>query len=132
MATHYYVSQGEYRDACTQACLAMICGISLEEVIKEVGPARLGSTNASRFLKPRGMQVGAAYVVEGFGCQSLPFLVSHNNTLWCSVYDALDRDFAHSVLIGEGDLLDPVHGVNPSWPWSRMITIARVIERVRP
>ena len=70
-------------------------------------------------------------MVAAFGYPThanLAQMMREHRTLWCSVYDFADPGFAHAVLIHDGQLYDPHAGMNPTWPWSRVIGNVAIAE----
>lgn len=119
------VLQGQYTNACQQACCAMLANVSIEEIIALVGPERMGKTEHDKVFEKYGVsRADTCTNVEGIGLNSLVGLRKRNSTLMLSVYDTMDANYAHAVLLHEGNLYDPYLGINPHWPWSRVIALA--------
>lgn len=124
------VLQGNYHNACQQACLAMIIGVPIEDIIALVGAHRMGKTEHDLVFEKYGVsRADRCTKIEGIGLDSLVGLRKRNSTLMLSVYDCMDANYAHAVLLHEGNLYDPYLGLNPQWPWSRVIALAFEIRR---
>jgi hypothetical protein len=78
------------------------------------------------------IDVWRSFPIAAFSCgtpmKSLGVLAKEHQTLLCSVNDYRDVCFGHAVVIHAGDLYDPHAGINPAWPWSRVITHASPVD----
>lgn len=116
------IRQDGFPDCCQQACIAMVSGKTLEEVIKMVGHSRrmgIGERNGildSLGIKREIGKHGGEFLASGWN--NIPQL---KGTHLCSVYSFIDKDYAHAVVLHDGVLYDPWHGINPDWPWHRRI-----------
>lgn len=119
------VLQGSYGEACQQSCVAMLAGVTLEDVISLVGPGRMGMAEHERCReKYRAGRHDSGILVQPMGKDCLGALMKCNETLWLSVADCLDPQFGHAVLLHKGQLFDPAQGMNPAWPWNRYVARA--------
>lgn len=113
----------------------MLADRSIDEVISVVGHANsLGAEEREKVIKAFGikMDVWSSRMVAAFArdpYRNLAQMMRENRTLWCSVYDFLDPNFAHAVLIHDRQLYDPHAGMNPVWPWSRVIGNVATVDR---
>lgn len=119
------VLQTTYNEACQQACCAMLAGVSLEEIISLVGPGRMGNVEHEQVVARYGKgRANHGRFIEHFTRENnalLGVLARDGDTHWLSVADCLDVQYAHAVLLHQGQLYDPWCGINPMWPWSRYI-----------
>jgi hypothetical protein len=123
------VSQGGFSEACQQAVIAMIAGVTITDVIAVVGSKRLNREQQNVALDYFDCKVADAYIrVENLGERCLGVLRKEHKALWLTVLDALDPAFSHSVLMVDSQLFDPHYGVNPHWPWSHYVCYVRVVE----
>jgi len=124
------VLQGQYQTACQQACLAMLADISIEDIIALVGPKRMDQAEHDKVFEKYGVsRADRCTNVMGIGLDSLVGLRKRDPTLMLSLYDCMDANYGHAVLLHEGNLYDPYLGMNPSWSWSRHIALAFQIRR---
>jgi hypothetical protein len=123
-----HVSQLPYSNCCQQACIAMLAGVTLAEVIALVGDARMGSMESKKCEEKFGIKFGRGFFTEAYGYHTVGGLSKNNRALWCGVWDSLDPGFAHNVLIVDRALYDPYVGINPAWPWSRYISQVTIVE----
>lgn len=126
------VLQHPHAEACQHACVAMVAGVTLKDVIRVVGhERRLGIDERIRALAHFGIEHTAeSFMVGVFAATNdncLGYLIRNHRTLWCSVYSIVDGNYGHAVLIHDQQLYDPWHGLNPQWPWHRMIGSAAPI-----
>jgi len=119
------VLQKEYWFACQQACIAMLAGVELKEVIDLVGPEILTLERRDKCHAYFGLVKPATgkfvHVLGGNYGYNLSELMKEHDTWLCYVYDWVDDTYAHNVIIHEGSLYDPRDGIDPEWPWSRFI-----------
>lgn len=110
-------------ETCQQACIAMLAGVEVEEVIKVIGDRALGMKERRTAFdhfnivypdKESGFVVGQTE-------NPLPKLMRDHRMLWCNVADAKDPNWGHAVLIYDRHIYDPWRGIDPEWPWSRHI-----------
>jgi hypothetical protein len=123
--------------ACQHACYAMLTGQTLERIIADVGnDNRMDVTDRERIVKRYGLKLdvwSGSFIVGYFPIdptKSLATLMKQHRTLLCSVNDYRDASFGHAIVIHNGDLYDPHAGMNPTWPWSRVISHVQPVEGI--
>ena len=124
------VLQGQYRDACQQACIAMLTDLPIETVIAVLGKSRLASWDRADFLKSHGIDCpNMSYWIESVGANCIGGLMQIHSTLWLTLGSCVDMTYGHAVILHEGQLYDPFHGMNPSWRWDRSVVMATPVKR---
>lgn len=125
------VTQHPHSKACMLACVAMIEGVSLQEVIQLAGSDQPPSEDSRRKITEHfGKEEfynHRSWRVENYTNRSVGALIKQHTTLLCAVSSSIDPNFAHAVVIHNNDLYDPHAGMNPTWPWDRVITRVSVI-----
>lgn len=127
------VKQDGYPHACQQACIAILAGCDLRRVldIPGVGDGRIGEAERLRACAQLGIELSeTSTIVDGFDWgeeRTLACLMRKSGTLLASVYDAINPNYAHAVVIHGSQLYDPTSGINPSWPWSRFFGKVRPV-----
>lgn len=83
-------------------------------------------------LRQKGLTVPEwGYIVETLpAVNSLAGLMQRHKSLLCQAYSCLDPYYAHAVVIHEKQMYDPWAGLNPSWPWDRIISAAYPVDGV--
>jgi hypothetical protein len=126
------VLQHPHGSACQQACIAMLADRTIEQVIADAGTdGKIDITIRSRLYRLYGLTIpDESFAIAPFETnpRSLTWLMQNHTTLLCSLYDWKDIHYAHAIIIHNGDLYDPWHGMNPTWPWHRVIGQATPIE----
>lgn len=118
------VLQHPYPIACLLACIAMLEGVTLEEVIRIAGSSEPPYGEPAKRLKAH---FGTDYVclsgpiIQGWGERTLGGFIREGKTMIGSVSSCIDPNYSHAVVIHEGRLYDPWHGIDPSWRWDRYI-----------
>lgn len=119
------VLQTTYPEGCQQACCAMLSGVSIEEIISLVGVGRMGNVEHEAVVTKYGKgRANHGKFIEHFTRDRnamLGVLVREGGPHWLSLADCRDVQYAHAVLLHQGNLYDPWCGLNPMWPWSRYI-----------
>lgn len=113
------IRQDGYSTGCQQSCLAMLAGVTLEEIIYMVGPQAMGHHEFMKVCDHFKIAVGSRWIMEYMGGTSLGGLVNRKRTCVLSQAEAGNINYAHAVLLHKGQLADPFHGMNPSYPWRR-------------
>lgn len=117
--------------------MAMLAGKSLDEVIAVVGYTdALKLEGEEKVVAAFGLKFDPriSFAVSAFGLDStkaLGHLIREHKTLLCSVLDYNDVHYAHAVVIHNGQLFDPSCGMNPTWPWSRVISQASPVDGIQ-
>lgn len=117
-------------ETCQQACIAMLAGIALDDVVQLVGDRALATSDRRRafdHFRIKYPEDEAGWPVDSIE-KTLPFFMRAHRTLWCQVLDARDPAWGHAVLLHARHLYDPWRGIDPSWPWSRWIWKVMPIE----
>lgn len=110
-------------ETCQQACIAMLGGVTLDDVVAFVGHKALGmeqrraAFNRFRIQYPEAEEGFVVGQVEN----PLARLIRDHRLMWCNVSCAKNGSWGHAVLIYDGHLYDPWRGIDPEWPWSRHI-----------
>lgn len=120
-----YVTQRPHEDACQQACIAMLTGKCLKDVIELCGSGRINKD--TRDAACPNVKFEHPISIDALGVCSLGHLLRHNHILWCTVGSHIDLNMNHSVLISDSILYDPWCGVNPEWPWHWYIQCAEPV-----
>jgi len=119
------VLQGEHPNACQQACIAMLAGVELADVIAVIGSEALGGQGREQALAHFGLKLSrVGFTVEGWGENCLGALRKKYPTLWLRMSDCLDPGYGHAALLHENQVYDPFWGLNPRWPWHRYVSHA--------
>lgn len=123
------VMQHPYSNACQQACIAMLAGVELQEVIRIVGEGRLGVGDKLDTCKHFGIVLSEYKIVlQTFATREYGMTLTEIRKqyagcpLWISQYDCMDTSYGHAVLLHHDTLYDPFYGVNPQHLWSRRLT----------
>lgn len=123
-----------YPSACQQACIAMLAGTSLEEVVKLIGGDRLSYGEKYKACEHFGIKLEEhKLIVSAFPYDKNKTLTQIQREyegcpLWLSVYDRVDTSYGHATIFFRGSLYDPHHGINPhDWLWSRVISDAHPV-----
>jgi hypothetical protein len=116
------VLQGQHGNACQQSVLAMLAGVPLGEVISLIGDHRLAKADFEKVCVQFGIEVDpVGYRPAWMDTYRVGKMAKDHGTLVVSQFDWLDTAFSHCVLIHNGVLYDPALGINPQWPWTRVI-----------
>jgi hypothetical protein len=116
------VLQGSYGNACQQACLAMLAGVPLSEVISFIGDHRLSREDHDKVCAYYGIEIDpVGYRPAWMDTYRVGKMAKDHSTLLVSQFDWLDTAFSHCVLLHNGMMYDPAMGINPHWPWTRVI-----------
>lgn len=107
----------------------MLAGRTLEEVLQVAGTDQtLDGETRRRTAAAFGVVLpDTSYPIATFGGVGLGELMRKHPTLWVSVFSPIDPHFAHACIIHERELYDPFAGMNPTWPWHRVIAKAMVV-----
>lgn len=120
-----YVSQKPFLICCQQACIAMLSGKSLSEIISLSGYKKLRSDERSRVLEKYNIEISSmGYIVEGVGDNCIGALIKKHNILWCNLSSWKDPNYAHAVIIADETVFDPLDGINPKWDCDKYISFA--------
>lgn len=126
-----YVAQLPYVNACQQACIAMLAGVAITEVIAVVGDIRLGVSEREKACNHFGIvRKESKIIIQTFAIRECGKTLTEIKQeysgcpLWLSLYDCMDSTYGHAVLFYNDILYDPWHGVNPQWLWSRRLSDA--------
>jgi len=112
----------------------MLAGRTLDDVIAICGhDGQLSGAEREKVVKTFGIKMNpwASRMVAAFATEpyrNLAQAMREHYALWCSVYDSIDPNFAHAVVIHGNQLYDPHAGMNPTWPWSRVIGNIATVE----
>jgi len=130
------VEQKPYSKACTLACIAMIEGVSMQEIIDLCDYKEGSATHKHRELLAdhfcrEDVYCSSGYMIEGtkVNGRALEQLHKEHGTLFCHVSDSLDFSFGHSVILHDNNLYDPHFGLNPQWTWSRHISRVSIVPK---
>jgi hypothetical protein len=90
---------------CGQACMAMICGLKLKEVVEEMGTGGTRTKHLVRFLR-----------AHGFWCESKLQRVSSRWKLYLHIREAYaavvkitwEKNRSHWVVLHKGRVYDPI------------------------
>lgn len=124
------VLQHPYPRACELACLAMLCDTDLATIIRIAGTDHEPDQSQRQpVLEHFGLGFVAGYVTEGMGNHAIGALMRRHPTLLCSLSSYTDVNFAHAIVIHEGQCYDPSDGMNPVYPWHRYISRVRIYEK---
>jgi hypothetical protein len=118
------VMQQPHMSACKQACIAMLSGKTLEQVISDAGTdEKIDLSIRQRLFALYGIggEIDLSWINEPFSDHSFGALAREHETLLCSVYSWVNENYAHAVIFHRGELYDPYDGMNPEWPWHRFI-----------
>lgn len=125
-----FVSQHPYPDGCWLACLAMLVGIDMEEAVRAAGGAhRFNFDEHDRFCAAFGLKLRRCVVVEGYGEKCLGALVRGHEVVIACWSSCIDPGYAHETLISGSRCYDPWCGVDPSYPWHRYVSRAKIYVR---
>jgi hypothetical protein len=110
-------------ETCQQACVAMLAGVTIEEVIGFIGDKALGTAERHKCHERFGIgrPSGASWHMVDAVEHTLAKWVKAYRVLEGSVLCTRDPSYAHAVLLVDGHLYDPWRGIDPEWPWSRFI-----------
>lgn len=110
-------------ETCQQACIAMLAGVTLDDVVRFAGDKALGTMERRaafdqfRITYPESE---AGFVVGQIE-HPLARVIRDHRLLLCSVADAKNGSWGHAVLIYDQHLYCPWRGIDPEWPWTRHI-----------
>lgn len=104
----------------------MLADVELKTVLDIAGIGRLSAGERYSALQQLGVKWDErTYPVACFGDNNnyrhLAQYLREHETVWASVFSAIDPQYSHAVLIHKGQLYDPYHGVDPMYPWHRII-----------
>ena len=118
-------------ETCQQACIAMLAGVTLDQVVQIVGDHALGMDERRKAFEHFGIAYpqGESGFVVGQVENPLVRLIRDHRLLWCSVACVRDGSYGHAVLIYDRHMYDPWRGIDQDWPWTRHIWKAMPIER---
>jgi hypothetical protein len=128
------VLQGQHSKACHHACIAMLAGRDLQNVIRDAGhDVQLDLTIREKLYDLYRLNVPRTrFIIQPFSDgQGLAELMRNHRTLLCSAMSWKDPGYAHSIVIHDGELYDPSDGMNPNWPWHRVIAMATPVENIQ-
>lgn len=111
----------------------MLAGVDLQTVIRDAGHDRqLDLTERERLYAKYKLDVpNMSPIIAPFSASAnLGDMLRKDRPLLCSVLSWTDPHFAHAVVIHEKTLYDPALGVNPAWPWDRVIWRALPVVRL--
>lgn len=122
------IRQEGHPKACILACIAMVEGATLDEVIRVAGsdqpPSAEARTKIAWHFGREEMYQAKSYAVAHYSDQCLAQFMRDYRTLMVSLSSCVNPNFAHCAVLHEGNLYDPHYGYNPMYPWD--ITIMRV------
>jgi hypothetical protein len=109
----------------------MVASVTVQEVIELVGSKRMGEAEIQKACSHFHLWIRpSSFVVENYGDKSLVGLMKSHPTMLLNVTDCRAwHDYAHAVILHKGMVYDPWAGINPMWPWSRVIWSARPISQ---
>lgn len=117
-------------ETCQQACIAMLGGVELEEVIRLVGDRALATNERREAFAHFGIRYPEGEIGSVVGIVETPLvkLMREHKYLYCGVSDWKDPSWGHAVVIYDSHIYDPWRGIDPEWPWTRHIWKAMMVE----
>lgn len=124
------VLQGSHSNACQQACLAMLAGVTVEEVVSFIGDHRLMREDVRKVCERYDIEIDpVGYQSTWMDKYRIGKMAKDYGTLMVSQFDWFDTAFGHCVLIHNGQLYDPALGMNPHYPWTRVFGFTSPVSR---
>lgn len=122
------VLQGQYHNACQQACLAMLAGVTVEEVVSFIGDHRLDGSDRQKVCDKYGIVLDkVSYQATWMDVYRIGKMAKVHGTLLIDQFDWFDTAFGHNILLHNGQLYDPALGMNPHYPWTRVFGKSRPV-----
>lgn len=125
------VLQHPYPKACQHACIAMLAGAALEEVLAVAPSMPMSYEDRLKAWGHFGIEAdGRSNIhIEVYGNDTPSCLCRRHPTILFSTFSHLDLSYSHQVLWHQGTLYDPLRGINPSWPWHERLSVACPVRR---
>jgi hypothetical protein len=106
----------------------MLAGVPLEEIISFIGPQALSREQNDDVCERYGIELSqSGYAAKWMDQYRIGKMAKEHGTLFVSLFDWFDTAFGHCVLIHNGQLYDPTLGMNPQWPWTRVIGYSEIV-----